>query len=213
MMFYMTSKVFQDYFLTNERDDDILKAQYVIVSTRINSQKKVENIVNAKAMLFPDANVCNTLTEEDFRDRYFGQLEDNEALLATLIKGSIEEGYNIIFMCTHKERKLKYLNYISSYVAIEFGYPIYEYSAYAAGITPLEKYDKKEVLKKCEKILKRCKEKDFHRKLQSSDGKKSIMKEYKSMKKSELKAILKEKGLYQKDMDKEDMLDMIETFL
>ena len=69
MIFWMNSKVFQNDFLTNEEDDDILKAQYVIASARIriNRDEKVENIISAKAMLFPDAYVCSGVTDDDFR--------------------------------------------------------------------------------------------------------------------------------------------------
>ena len=48
MMFHMTSKVFQDIFLTNEKDQDILDAQYVLVSSRIRRRNaNVENIISA----------------------------------------------------------------------------------------------------------------------------------------------------------------------
>ena len=112
MMFWMNSKVFQDVFLVNENDQDILNAQYVLVSTRIRKRESRKNIISANAILFPDADVCCTLTDEDFRERYFNQCHKNKPFIATLIKGSIEENYNIIFMCTKKESKMKYLKYL-----------------------------------------------------------------------------------------------------
>ena len=113
MMFYMNSKTFQNYFLTNETDKNILKAQYVLVSTRIRKRNSLDNIVNAY-VLFPDARVCSAVSNEELRERYFKQLDDNETLLASLVLGSIEEKYNIIFMCTKLEDKINFLKYLKS---------------------------------------------------------------------------------------------------
>ena len=113
MMVWLTSKVFQNVFLKEEKDSDILKAQYVIVSTRIRKREEQDNIISAQSILYPNASVCSALTDDDLRERYLNQLMGCKPFLATLIKGSIEEKYNIVFICTHKERKLKYLQYLS----------------------------------------------------------------------------------------------------
>ena len=52
---------------------------------------KIDNVISAKAMLFPDAYVCSGVTDNEFRSRYFDQCEKNRAFISTLIKGSIEE--------------------------------------------------------------------------------------------------------------------------
>lgn len=213
-MFHMTSKVFQDNFLTNENDQDILDAQYVLVSSRIRRRDtKSENIISAYTMLFPAPNVCATLTTRDFKDAYYEQLSGVLPFLATLIKGSIEEGYNIIFICTKKEGKIKFLDYLSDFVYIEFEYPIYEYKKYASGALPLRKYNKKDVLKKCNKILNNAKKENYKKELTTEKGRERIMKQYKKMSKKELKEELEKRDLYMEGMDKSDMLDMLETFL
>lgn len=216
MMFYMTSKTLQNTFLQNEDDKDILKAKYVLATTRIRKRnmKKWTNIISAKNVIFPDSEVCMALTDEDLRYRYFKQLERNEAFLATLIKGSIKDGYNIIFICTPNEAKsLKFLRYLSEYVYMEFGYPVYEYKDYASGAIALIKYNKEKVLKKCEALLDDAKRRDYLFKVNSPQGREMIIKDYKKMKKKELKKILKSKNLYQPGMDKEDMIDTLEAFL
>lgn len=214
MMFYMTSKVFQDDFLTNEDDQDILDAQYVLVSSRIRRRNAdVENIISAYSMLFPAANVCAAMTTREFKDAYYEQLSGTLPFIATLIKGSIDENYNIIFLCTKKEGKIKFLEYLSNFIYIEFGYPVYEYKKYATGALPLRKYSKKDVMKKCDKILDEAKKENYKKQVQTSNGRKQIMKKYKKMSKDDLIKELKKRDLYLEGMDKSEMLDMLETFL
>lgn len=213
MMFWMDSKVFQNVFLVNEKDQDILDAQYVLVSTRIRRREHSDNIIIGNAMVFPDAQVCSALTDDDFRDRYMNQCNRCKPFLATLIKGSIEEGYNIVFLCTKKENKMKYLRYLSEFVFLEFGYPIYEYKLYASGAIELIPYKKDKILKKCNKILKEAKDINYEKEIQTKDGRKRIIKDFKNMKKSDLRKNLEKRNLYQEGMSKKDMIDMIETFM
>ena len=65
MMTWMTSKDFQNVFLENERDKDILKAQYVICSLRIRKREELENVISAQSALFPGPDVCSALTNKD----------------------------------------------------------------------------------------------------------------------------------------------------
>lgn len=215
-MFWMTSKVFQDEFLTNEDDDVILDSQYVIVSTRIRARrdKKVTNVVLGKAMLFPDARVCGATTKEEMKERYYEMCEQptTVAFLATLVHGAIKEGYNIIFMCTHNERKLHYLECLANFIYIKFGYPVYEY--HKLENSTIIQYNKKQVLKKCNKYIKRSKKKQTESLLAAGEkGIKKVMEDYKKMSKKKLKKILEKQSLYSEGMDKEEMLDTIEVFL
>ena len=127
--------------------------------------------------------------------------------------GFIEEGYNIIFICTKKEGKIKFLDYLANYIYMEFGYPVYEYKKYASGALPLRKYDKEKVIKKCNKLLKRAKEENYKKQLQTVNGRKQISKSIKKMKKKELIKELDKKGLYVEGMDKTEMIEMLRTFL
>ena len=213
MMVWLTSKVFQNVFLKEEKDSDILKAQYVIVSTRIRKREEQDNIISAQSILYPNASVCSALTDDDLRERYLNQLMGCKPFLATLIKGSIEEKYNIVFICTHKERKLKYLQYLSEFIYIEFGFPLYEYKSYADGSIRLIKYNKDKVLKKCNKILEKAKNDHYMKEIKTKEGRKRVVKDFKKMKKSELIDILEKKNLYIDGMSKSEMVEMIELFL
>jgi aspartyl/asparaginyl-tRNA synthetase len=145
---------------------------------------------------------------------YFEQLESTcKPFLATLIKASIEEGYNIIFLCTKNEGKMKYLRYLSEFIYLEFGYPMYEYKRFADGSCRLLKYNEKKILKKCNKLLENVKKRSYMKDIKTEAGRKRIMKEYKKMKKSELKKILKKRDIFVKGMTKEDMLDTLEAFM
>lgn len=208
MMYYLNSKTFQNYFLVNERDKDILNAQYVIISTRITVRdKNNDNIVLAN-MLFPDAYVCESLTDEDFEDRYMEQLDDNKVFIATLIEGSIKEKFNIIFICTKNEWKLHYLEYISNYIYLKFKYPVYDYKYYCTGCKLL-RYNKRKIIKKCDKILKKAQEHEAEQMHNTDKGRKVLMKSYYKMSDNELKDILKENDMYKKNMKRQDMLDII----
>ena len=101
MIYYMHSETFFDEFLNNESDRDILKAQYVCVSTHIRRRDtNMDNIICLNNVLYPGSSVLNRGTFEDMRDAYHEQLsEEALPLLAELIRGSIEENLNIIFIC------------------------------------------------------------------------------------------------------------------
>lgn len=214
MMFYMHSKTFQKVYVPNESRKHILKAQYVLVSSRIRRRSnKVKNIISAASCLFPDNNTCNAMCDDDIREAYFEQLDDNKPLIATLVLGSIEEGYNVIFMCTPTEMKLKYLKYLSEYIYMEFGYPIYEYKAYATGKCDIRKYNKDKCVKTCKNILKKAKKTQYEKNLKSKQGREKIVEGFKKLKKKELIRELEKRNLYNPNMSKSDMIEMLELFL
>lgn len=207
MLYYTNSKVYQNIFLRHESYQDILKSQYVLVSTRISSSGEYENIVQARNMLYPNPEVCSTMDSNSFKNSYFNQLESNKAFFATLIKGSIEEKYNIIFMNTYKEEKnMKFLEYLSEFIFIHFGYPCYNYKYYSLGMISLIKYNKKDVLKICNEYLKEAKD-------NYNNDKNNKLKNFKKMSKKKLRKILQKEGLYMDGMDKEEMLESIKLFL
>lgn len=215
MIFWMHSKIFRDVFLNHEDDNDILEAQYVIASSRIvRKDTSLDNIIVGRNYFFPDSDVCMAVEDDTFRERYFNQLMKTEAFLATIIKGSIEEGYNIIFINTKSEEKnMHYLQYLSEFIYLHFHYPCYNYDTYASGACRLLKYNKDKVIKKCDEILEKAQEKDLQRKLSDPTKRKEVMKDYKLLKKKELKEILKSRDLYSKGMDKAEMLEMLELFM
>lgn len=214
MMFWMNSKTFQDDFLSNERDKDILNAQYVLVSTRIRKgDGKYKNIIAASTTLYPNNSALMKLTEDDIRTEYFEQLDENRGLLATLILGSIEKKYNIIFLCTKNESKLKYLKYLSEYVFMEFDYPIYDYKKYSYNKIGIIEIDKDEIIQKCKKILKQIK-KERNEELESTKmGRMKLVNEFKSLSKKEMKKELMKRDLYIDNMSKKEMVEMFELFI
>lgn len=214
MMFWMTSKVFQNVFLDNETDNNILKAQYVIVSTRIRkSDASFKNILSVYNILYPDTQVLIRVTDEDVRNAYFEQLEEHKTFLASLIKGAIEENYNIIFMCTKSENKLHYLQYLSEFIFMEFGYPVYEYKSYATGAISLIKYNKNKVLKKCNKLIRKSKEVQYQKDIKTEKGRERIKNDFSKLSKKEMIKNLKERDLYVDGMSKKEMLETFELFL
>ena len=213
MMFYIDSKTFQNDFLTSESDNDILKTQYVIISQRIRKHDgNAKNIIIMNSILYPP---MTKLTDEDNREEYFEELDNRKANLATLILGSIEEKFNIMFICTKKESKLKYLKWLSEYIFYEFGYVVYKYEADAYKVIDevIDKEEDKRVAKLCKKILKDKKKEEYNRKLMSDQGRDQIMDEYKKMKKKKLIKIAKKKGFYSKGMDKDDILSFLKLCL
>lgn len=214
MIYYMHSETFFDMFLNNESDRDILKAQYVCVSTHIRRRDtNMENVICLNSVLYPGASVLNRGTLEDMRDEYHEQLSTEAMpLLAELIRGSIEDNINIIFLCTKKEWKLKYLKWLAEFIIIEFDYPIYNYKKYINGC-PLFEYNKQKVLDHVKTITENARRKLFNQQRKSKQGRRKILHEYKSMSKKELKKICIEEELYYEGMDKQEMLDMLEAFL
>lgn len=214
MIYYMHSKTFFEEFLNNESDRDILKAQYVCVSTHIRRRDtNVENIICLNNVLYPGSNVFNRGTFEDMRDAYHEQLNDEAlSLLAELIRGSIEDNLNIIFLCTRKEWKLKYLKWLAEFIIMEFDYPVYNYHKYINNC-PLFIYDKEKVLTRVKGISQKARERAFNVQRRTASGRKQILHEYKSMSKKELKQICIKEELYYEGMSKQEMLDILEAFL
>lgn len=196
MIYYLSAKEYLDGFIQKEDYYDILHTQYVIVSTRIRSSKKYENVIVGN-VIFPNPYVCSAIDDYELMSRYMTQLETNKSFLAALVKGSIEENFNILFMCSNKEKKIMYLDYLSEFIYQEFNYPVYNYSLYKSGAIKLIKYDKDKVIKKCNKILKETRNKNLNSKTVHN------------LDKSDLKKILKEKGCYVKGMSKSEMVDII----
>ena len=214
MIYYMHTETFFDTFLNNESDRDILKAQYVCVSTHIRRRDtNIENVICLTSVIYPSSNVFNKGTFEDMKDTYFEQLDnDAKPFLAELIRGSIEDKLNIILICTKKEWKLKYLKWLAEYIMAEFEYPVYHYQKYVDGY-PLYEYDKEKVLKKTEKIITKAKQKMREINRTTKSGRKRILNEYKEMSKKELKALCIQEDLYYDGMSRHEMLDMLEAFL
>lgn len=220
MLFYMNSKVFEKDFINYEYDEDILKANYILVSHRILSSgkssdgRKFENISQMAGALFPSPDVLSALVEEDARSRYYEQLEAYNTYFAAIIKDSIEENNHYIFLCTLSEDKnYHFFRYLQAYIYTVFDYPLYNYKIYQSGKYELVKYNKEKVLKKCNSILKEAKRNYIERILNENTADTRYKKKYlKRADKSDLKKYLKNHHLYRKDMNKKEMIETIILF-
>ena len=214
MLFYMNSKVFRDNFLRYESDSNIKNAQYVIVSTRIYKTSEYKNIISAKTILFPGSDVYieSSSNNSTFRDKYFEQLDHNKVFIAFMIKASIEKKHNIIFICTKKEDKSKYLKYLSEYIYIKFGYPCYEYDRYSKGITTLIEYDVDKVLKTIKPYIKQGKDTEKKYNLKLKDFRKKYIKKLKKNKPKLIKEV-KKTGFYSKKLTKDEMIEIVKDLL
>ena len=211
MIIYMKSSTFIDGFIQNEDDIDILTASYVCVSMSI--RRKSENdlfdiiIANKTSFLYPSNIVFSAETIDDMRELYIEDLEEDcLPFLSVMIKKSIKKGQNFILICSDKEWKLQYLKWMAEFVYDYFGYPVYSYKDFVS-IETLADFDEKAVLNKVNKILKHAKRRNL-----DNMSSKEKNRAYKTMKTSELKKILKDKDLYNKNMSRSDMLDMLDAF-
>lgn len=215
MMFYMNSVEMLKDFIPNESCKSILNAQYVLVSSkiRIHDRKKYPNVIVCMNDLYPDIDCMSALTNEDMRIRYFEQLDKNKGLISTLIRYSLVQKENIIFLCTKNESKMRYLEWLSEYVFMEFEYPIYKYSSYANGFCSIKKYNTNKVLETVDEILSSIKFEEKVKNLSSRRGREKIKSSFADMSKKEMKNNLKNRGLWKKGMSKKEMLEMLELFL
>ena len=211
MIIYMKSSTFIDDFIQNEDDIDILTASYVCVSMSI--RRKSENdlfditLANKTSFLYPSNTIFSAETIDDMRELYIEDLEEDcLPFLSVMIKKSIKKGQNFILICSDKEWKLQYLKWMAEFVYDYFGYPVYSYKDFVS-IETLADFDEKAVLNKVNKILKYAKRRNL-----DNMSRKEKNRAYKTMKTSELKKILKDKDLYNKNMSRSDMLDMLDAF-
>lgn len=211
MIIYMKSSTFINDFIENEDDVDILTASYVCVSTNIRRREDSElfdvTIATKAVLLYPSSIVFSCDTIDTMREAYMEQLmESCLPFLALMIKKSIKKGKNFILICSDKEWNIPYLKWVSEFVYDYFEYPIYSYKNFVS-IEELPDIDEDSILKKINIILEKTKKQNLDK--MSSREKKRV---YKEMKTSSLKKILKEKGLYNKNMTRSEMLDMLDAF-
>lgn len=218
-MYIMNSKVFFERYLKEEDIKTLNKTQFVIVSSRIrvsNQQKKKYSCIVKASELFPSNSIITDFggSDDDYKnssgyeEAYFDQIDDRKALLATLIQFAVENDQNVIFLCTHNERKYYYLPLLKKYIAEVFEYPVYDYKKFIDKKEKKIKYDKKDVLKICKKIQSKAKKEHLEKQLSTEKGVKDYLK---SLSKDELKKELKKRDLYTKGMSKSEMIDTIEV--
>lgn len=214
MLFVMHSEMFFEYFLVNEDYKIIKDAQIIVVSNSIRKRRpKEDNIICLNHMIYPNSEVLSKGTFDDMHEAYEEQLKQ-EALpfLSTVIKGVIKKNYNVFFICSKKEWKLKYLKWLEEFIDDFFGFPVYNYLDYICDnyYKSYDKYDKKMVLKRCNQIIEVQNNRDFDQYLETSHGKKQLLKRYKGMSRKELRKECKLRGCsFMPDASKSDLLTVL----
>ena len=218
MVFYMDSKGFQDHYLNNEEDQDILAAQYVLVSQRIMvHDTKRDNILVANSMFYPSSTAFSQYTGRDFRKEYYKQVSRNSVWVAMMLTAVLEKGYNVIFLCAKTERKLGYLEILAEYIYSEFDYPVYDYLAYMVGVEKLIKYDKDAVLKKCKKIHSNSVNTNINNilntKIRNKRDEENVYANLLQQKKDVIVKIAKKMDIYEEGLSKKRLIKEIMLFL
>lgn len=214
MLFVMHSETFFNYFLNNEDYEIIRDAQFIVVSNSIRKRRsKEENIICLNHIIYPNSEVLSKGTFDDMHDAYEEQLKE-EALpfLSTVIKGVIKKNYNVFFICSKKEWKLKYLKWLEEFIYDFFGFPVYNYLDYVCDsyYKSYDKYNKKQVLKRCNQIIDVQDERNFNRMLQTNSGKRQLLNIYKNMNKKQLRKECELRGCsFMPDASKSDLLTVL----
>lgn len=214
MLFVMHSEMFFDYFLNNEDYEVVKDSQFIVVSNSIRKRRsKEDNIICLNHMIYPNSEVLSRGTFDDMHEAYEEQLK-NEALpfLATVIKGVIKKNYNVFFICSKKEWKLKYLKWLEEFIYDFFGFPVYNYLDYVCDsyYKSYSKYDKSKVLERCNHIIKVKNDMDFNDSLETFSGKQQLLKRYKSMSKKQLRKECELRGCsFVPDASKSDLLTVL----
>lgn len=214
MIYYMDSKVFAEEYLDHEYDEDILKADYLVVSARIRRRRENgwKNVSIQTNMLFPSTELLYNTSVEEFKVRYYEQLDEYRGFLAYIVNQVARHPErNVIFLCSHGEDKhVGFLYVIAEYIRENFAFPVLNYQLYIyEGKDSDLRYSKKKVKRLTEAAIEEAKLQNIHRLLQS--GRRSqVMDEFKRMRRSELKKLLKKEGLYERHMTRKDMVEACE---
>lgn len=213
MLFYMHSKTFFDLFIENEKIKDILDTQYVLVSSRIrlNNREDTDNAITAINTLYPNTKVLNQATVYDMRDAYFEQLNSNKPLLASIALMSLRDKKNIIFLCSKREMRQEYMNWLVLWFKEVLNIDVYDYRMFVADMLIIKSPDKT-TIDKCEKIVKKKKLKNRRDLKRTARGKEELRRNIKTMSKKEMINELKGYGLYIEGMQKYEMIEMLELF-
>ena len=198
----------------NEEPKKIKDTQYVLISNSIRKNGKYKDqVVNANNILLPKQDLIldyDDYTSPSYQNAYREYINERKPFLATLIKYAIEEDGIVILLCSKREKKYLYLDMLKEFIEDEFDYPVYNYKKYKKGKEKYRDIDYDDVIKKCNKVLKKAKKDEIDKKLSTERGREEY---FNSLSKSELKKELKKMDLYQKGMSKSEMIDMLDAFM
>lgn len=212
-MYFMHGKTFLSKYI-KEDPRTVAKTQFVVVSSTIRKNGKYDKqVINANNLLYPRQDLIldyDDYTNPQYENSYIEALDECKAFIATLIKYAVEEDSTIVLLCGQREKKYRYFEILQQYVEDLFGFHIYNYKKYKKGEEKVVKYSPRDVLKICDKIIKKEKKRKVKRALSTEKGRKEY---FKNMSKDEMKKKLKKMNMYYKGMSKEEMKDTLDVFL
>lgn len=213
-IFIMDGKTFQKVFAKKEDPDKILKARYIIVSSRIRTmESEFDNVQKANTILFPTKEILSDSrsADRDYFDRvYKRQLKKAKTFFSNIVFNAIKKKKTFIFLCSETEWNIGYLRDIADYIEKQFHYPVYNYLRYKKGKEKIRQFDPDTVLRKCKKQQEVEKNRELHLAIRSKKDQKQMLKKLSG---KEMKRILQNIDAYVDDMTKKQMKWMIKNYL
>ena len=216
-IWYMNGKTFQKKMMKNEDPDAILRAKYGLISSRITSAKRYPKKILIMKALFPNSTILADLgiADEKWSIReYKKQLKQNREILAIIIHNAIVKNRTFILLCSEIEWKVlgkpSFMEHLADFCMEEFGYPLYDYKKYKNGKIGKIDYDKKQVLKKCKKVIEEARVQRMQKDLKSPRGRKRVLNE---MTVDEMRKLLDNYDIYTSGMSRKEMRSLIKKYI
>ena len=211
-MWTMNTKTFMTMFVKVEQPKKVLRAQYVIVSSRIRRNGTDGNVVTM-SKLFPNPMLLSDyridLDPTFFKREYEKQLDTQKHILAVLVSSSIELGEPVMFLCTLKEWKMGYMKILAEYIEREFHYPVINYKKYKKHPWKVDPPDINAISEICESVIAKKRKAVKKHKMKTVEGRRELVE---GMSKDEMAAELKRLNLYYKGLSKSEMRELLELF-
>lgn len=213
-IYIMDGKAFQKTFIKKEDPDKILKARYVIVSSRIRTtDDTIKNVQKANRLLFPPRDILvdsGYMDREFFNREYRYCLRDAQSFLASVVMNAILKKKTFIFLCSESEWSVGYLEEIAKFIEEKFHYPVYNYMMYKKGKEKSRPFSKEKAIKACKKQQDEDKNKELHEAIRNKQKRKKILKKLSN---KEMKTILQNIDAYVDGMSRKQMVWMIKNYL
>lgn len=191
MIFVIDSKEYLKAINNNIVSDEFLvDMDYILVTNKIKSRGTSKRIIGAQKLLYPDAEFFLSNNDDEQDGIYIRQLNKSKVFLARIIKHSIEDKTNIIFIAS--KRELKGYNYME--VLDKYIYDVFKYHTYPLLCDDDKIIDNKHIdktLEICDKIIKKAKLKRLGMDIVSEKRKerKAAFKEIKKLKNKEIRKV------------------------
>ena len=210
----MSTKTFINDFITTVDTEDVLRYQYVVISSGVKADKSLENVMKMSMLMPPDRTCSDYMNSDDeeafFTDYYEYLLSDKtySVMCALMIKESAESGDVIIIYGPNENNQIPYMKVLEDFFMNEFGYPLCDFAKLIRGKIEEPKFDEKRCLKKANKIIKRSKEDALKSDCSTPDQR---WKYISGLSKKELRKLVKKTGFTCDGLSKSDMKDILYT--